>query len=168
MLEAAEGQSIEAVRSWAVRDGSALAGLALLLCVDGRVAALGEQPAGWSEIAAQDGQHQPGLAHLGLRLAEHLRTEPTLLATMSWIVRTLVIWPHELIAYTKLPQSTFRFRWESGRLRFYDLRPERFGMTDNRRDSLGRLGVDIGLLEWTPAGAIPTAEGRAFIAEVFG
>ena len=167
ILAATVGQSLEAARSWAVRDGSAVAGLALLLCVDARVTDMGKQPPGWSEITAQDGQHQPGLAHLSLRLAEHLQTHPTLLATMSWIVRTLVIWPHELIAYTKLPQSTFRFRWESGRLRFYDLRPERFGMTDNRRDSLGRLGADIGLLEWTAAGAVPTTEGRAFIAEVF-
>lgn len=168
MLAAADGRSLEALRSWAVRDGSAVAGLALFLCVDARVAALGEQPPGWSEIAAQDGLHQPGLAHLGLRLGEHLRAEPTVRATMSWIVRTLVIWPHELIAYSKLPQSTFRFRWESGRLRFYDLRPERFGMTDNRRDSLGRLGADVGLLDWTPTGAVPTADGRAFVDEVFG
>lgn len=168
VLEASNGRSLEDLRGWAVRDRSALAGLALLLAVDGRVSALGSQPPGWAEIAAQDGERQPGLAHLGLRIAEHLRTNPTVRATMSWIVRTLVLWPHELIAYSKLPQSTFRFRWESGRLRFYDLRPERFGLTDSRRDSLGRLGADIGLLDWTATGAVPTTEGRDFVAEVFG
>jgi hypothetical protein len=86
---------------------------------------------------------------------------------MRWVVRTLVLWPHELIAYSKLPESTFRFRWESGRLRFYDLRPERFLLTDIRRDALGRLAADVGLLEWTQTGAIPTADGRTFVAEVF-
>jgi hypothetical protein len=97
-----------------------------------------------------------------------LRTEPTVFETMRWIVRTIVLWPHELIAYSKLPQSTFRFRWESGRLRFYDLRPERFGLTDSRRDALGRLGADIGLLEWTDLGARPTSDGQGFVDEVFG
>lgn len=168
VLAAANGQSLEELRGWAVRDGSALAGLALLLAVDGRVSALNPQPPGWSEIAAQDGERQPGLAHLGMRLAEHMRADPTVRTTMSWIIRTLVLWPHELIAYSKLPQSTFRFRWESGRLRFYDLRPERFGMTDIRRDSLGRLAADIGLVDWTATGAIPTTEGSKFVAEVFG
>lgn len=168
ILAATGDMALEGVRDWAVRDGSAVAGLALILAVDGRVGAVGEPRAGWSEIAAQDGERQPGLAHMRLRLAAHLRADPTVRATMAWLARTFVIWPHELIAYSKLPESTFRFRWESGRLRFYDLRPERFGMTDNRRDSLGRLGADIGLLDWTPAGAQPTAEGRNFISEVFG
>ncbi|MBI3749069.1 MAG: hypothetical protein HY262_09540 [Chloroflexi bacterium] len=168
VLATANGRSLEELRGWAVRDGSAMAGLALLLAVDGRVSALGQQPPGWAEIASQDGERQPGLAHLGHRLAEHLRTDPTVRVTMSWIVRTLVLWPHELIAYSKLPQSTFRFRWESGRLRFYDLRPERFGMTDARRDALGRLGADVGLFDWTANGAVPTTEGRAFVTEVFG
>jgi hypothetical protein len=87
---------------------------------------------------------------------------------MGWLVRQWVLWPHEVIAYSKLPQSTFRFRWESGRLQFFDLRPERFGMTDIRRDALGRLGADMGLLDWTKSGAEPTAIGRAFVDEVYG
>ena len=167
ILAATRDMPLESVRDWAVRDGTAIAGLALMLAVDARVEAVGEPPAGWSEIAAQDAERQPGLAHLRLRLAAHLGTDPTIRQTMAWVARTLIIWPHELIAYSKLPESTFRFRWESGRLRFYDLRPERFGLTDNRRDSLTRLGADVGLLAWTPTGAVPTSAGRTLVAEVF-
>jgi hypothetical protein len=54
------------------------------------------------------------------------------------------------------------------RLRFFDLDPERFGLTDIRRDALGRLAADIGLLDWTLDGGVPTPAGSAMIAEVFG
>ena len=114
----------------------------------------------------QGGERQPGLAQLTTWLAEHLKTNPTVHDTMAWLVRAIVLWPHEAIAYSKLPELTFRFRWESGRLRFYDLRPERFGLTDIRRDPLGRLAADVGLLDWTPDGGVPTEIGRAFTAEV--
>lgn len=167
VVSAAAGYSLEELRGWALKDGSALAGLALILAVDARIEAMGKQPSGWSETADQDGERQPGLTHLRHLLAGHLNANPDLRTTMRWVVRTLVLWPHELIAYSKLPESTFRFRWESGRLRFYDLRPERFLLTDIRRDALGRLAADVGLLEWTQTGAIPTADGRTFVAEVF-
>jgi hypothetical protein len=165
---ASRGRSLEAIRSWAVRDGTAIAGLALILAIDDRVKMLGAPTPGWSEVASQDGERQPGVAHLRLRLAAHLATSPSVRSTMGWLVRQWVLWPHEVIAYSKLPQSTFRFRWESGRLQFFDLRPERFGMTDVRRDALGRLGADMGLLDWTQSGAVPTAIGRAFVDEVYG
>jgi len=167
VVSAAAGHSLEELRGWAVKDGSALAGLALILAVDARLEAMGKQPSGWSETADQDGERQPGLTQLRHWLAGHLKANPDLRTTMRWVVRTLVLWPHELIAYSKLPESTFRFRWESGRLRFYDLRPERFLLTDIRRDALGRLAADVGLLEWTQTGAVPTADGQAFVAEVF-
>ena len=167
VVSAAAGHSLEELHGWALKDGSALAGLALILAVDARISAMGKQPSGWSETADQDGERQPGLTHLRHWISGHLSANPDLRTTMRWAVRTLVLWPHELIAYSKLPESTFRFRWESGRLRFYDLRPERFLLTDIRRDALGRLAADVGLLEWTQTGAVPTADGRAFVAEVF-
>jgi hypothetical protein len=151
-----------------VGDGSALAGLGLLLAVEGRVRALGAPPLGWNEVAMQGGERQPGLAQLMAWLADHLTGEPTVHDTMAWLVRAIVIWPHEAIAYSKLPELTFRFRWESGRLRFFDLRPERFGLTDIRRDPLGRLAADVGLLTWTAEGAVPTEIGQAFTEQVLG
>lgn len=167
VVASTRGVPLEDVRAWSVADGRALAGLALILATDRRVEDRGEADPGWSESASQDGERQPGLTHFRLVLREHLRQRPTLAETMRWIVTTFVLWPHELIAYGKLPQSTFRFRWESGRLRFYDLAPERFGLTDIRRDPLARIGADIGLLAWTDSGAVPTEAGDAFVAEVF-
>ena len=38
---------------------------------------------------------------------------------LEWALKTFVLGPHEVIAYSKLPESTFRFCWEEGRLRFY-------------------------------------------------
>ena len=54
-----------------------------------------------------------------------------------------------------------------GRPRSRHLRPERFLLTDIRRDALGRLAADVGLLEWTQTGAVPTVDGRDFVDEVF-
>jgi hypothetical protein len=80
----------------------------------------------------------------------------------------LVIAPHEQVAYSKLPEFTFRFRWESGRLRFYPIGGDRFELADMRRESMSRLSRDIGL--WQPSGdeALLTEEGHRFVAEVFG
>ena len=164
--EAVADHSLEATRAWAVGDGSALAGLGLLLAVEGRVRALGAPPPGWNEVAMQGGERQPGLAQFTAWLAEHLKGEPTVHDTMAWLIRAIIIWPHEAIAYSKLPELTFRFRWESGRLRFFDLRPERFGLTDIRRDPLGRLAADVGLLTWTVEGAVPTEIGQNFAEQV--
>lgn len=167
MTSATSEQSLETIRAWAVADGTALAGLGLLLVVHERLRAMGPQPDGWAENALRDGARQPGLGRLMVWLTEHLKAEPTVTATIAWLVRELVIWPHEAIAYSKLPDSTFRFRWESGRLRFFDLDPNRFGLTDIRRDALGRLGADIGLLDWTLDGGRPTPAGTSLVADVF-
>lgn len=168
VLSASEREPLEHLRAWAIADGRAIAALAFLLAVRGRIGFLRDASAAWAEIAGQSGEHQPGLGRLMVRLDGHLVSEPTVRATMDWLVRTIVVWPHEAIAYSKLPEHTFRFRWESGRLRFYDLRPERFGLTNIRRDALSRLSADIGLVDWTPSGGTPTAIGNALVAEVFG
>ena len=167
ITEATAAQPLEDVRAWAIDEGSAVGGLALLFAVASRVRSLGEPAPGWNEVALQDGEHQPSLSRLLSWLDDHLATDPTLETTMGWLVRTLVLWPHEAIAYGKLPESTFRFRRELGRLRFYDLAPERFGLAEIRRDPLGRLAADVGFLDWTDAGGVPTELGRAFVAEVF-
>ena len=64
---------------------------------------------------------------------------------------------------------SLRFRWERGRLRFYDVGDDRFEPTDNRRTALARLSQDLGLWAAPLDGApILTAVGGQFIAEVFG
>ena len=129
--------SLEAARAWAVGDGSALAGLGLAPRPRGQASRARERrrPAG-TRSRCRVASASPGSPGSPPAIDGHLKADPTVHDTMAWLVRAIVLWPHEAIAYSKLPELTFRFRWESGRLRFYDLRPERFGLTDIRRDPL--------------------------------
>ncbi len=81
-----------------------------------------------------------------------------------------MIGPHEVIAYSKLPESTFRFCWEEGRLRFYPAGHDRFIASGARRSAMSSLCEDMGL--WTRANKdeIPhlTEVGTAFVTRVFG
>jgi hypothetical protein len=80
-----------------------------------------------------------------------------------------VIGPHEVIAYSKLPDSTFRFCWEEGRLRFYPAGHARFTVSGARRSAMSSLSQDMGL--WAAAGEDETPQltdaGRAFVDRVF-
>ncbi len=83
-------------------------------------------------------------------------------------MRSRVIAVHETVAYGKLPEFTFRFRWELGRLRFYDNNPDRFGLTDIRRDAIVRITEDLGLWKRDGNDAVVTTAGAAFVQGVFG
>jgi hypothetical protein len=106
-----------------------------------------------------------GFAYL---LEQHLTEQPTVAETMRWLTRRLLIAAHEQIAYSKLPDFTFRFRWESGRLRFYPIGGERFELADMRRESMSRISGDIGLWHLSGDAAWLTELGRQFVADVFG
>ena len=88
--------------------------------------------------------------------------------TLAWLTRRFVINAHEQIAYSKLPEFTFRFRWEDGRLRFYTLGLGRFHLADIRRSAMSQISEDVGL--WQQVGASPqlTPHGRQFIERTFG
>jgi hypothetical protein len=100
-------------------------------------------------------------------LEHHLADGPTVLDTFSWILAGLILRPHETIAYSKLPDFTFRFRSELGRLRFYD---HPFNWTiagDIRANTMAGLGADLGLWERATDSDVLTSEGSAFVDEVF-
>jgi hypothetical protein len=153
-----------------VRADTAIAGLALLLVLYRRLPETAVVPAAWSAIGGERSEHQPGLLRFGQRLREHLSTAPSVAETLAWIVRWYVLATHEAIAYSKLPNFTFRFRWERGRLRFYDLGLGRFDLTDMRHDAMSQLSRDLGLWEASATSARPglTGEGRRLVREVFG
>src|SRR5664279_2865768 len=89
--------------------------------------------------------------------------------TMWWLVERFVLQTHERIAYSKLPEFTFRFRWEEGLLRFFDLGVGRFPLASIRMRSFGLLSQDLGLWERDASGVAGiTSHGFAFLAEVFG
>ena len=76
---------------------------------------------------------------------------------------------HERIAYSKLPEFTFRFRWEDGLLRFYDLGTGRFPLAAIRDQSLAFLTWDLGMWDETGDDDQPAAltdRGATFVAEV--
>lgn len=168
-LQVAEAfHSLEELRSWIASRNTAAAGIVGLLNLRSLLPSPTEAPQGWLDVGRQGSWLQPALLDFAAQLDGHLASNPTFADTMQWIVHSRVIAVHESVAYGKLPEFTFRFRWELGRLRFYDNHPFRFGLTDIRRDAIVRISEDLGL--WTREGdeAVVTPAGAAFIGGVFG
>lgn len=71
----------------------------------------------------------------------------TIGALAHWLYAEYVIRQHQLVAFRKLPDDTFRFRYEEGGLRFFSdssLATD-FGFTDPRFDALGTTAHELGL-----------------------
>jgi hypothetical protein len=167
VTEAGARLSLEEIRAWAIGTSRALAGLAALCVLFSRLPRPETVPAQWSYIGWRQSNHQLGLLGLHHHIARLLEASPSLADLVPWLIRHCVVSAHERIAYSKLPEFTFRFRWEKGRLRFFDLDDERFGLADIRRDALTWLTADIGF--WTTVQDRPqlTALGREFVMQVF-
>ena len=122
---------------------------------------------GWLEIGAQSSERQPSFLRFLYLFDRHLEAQPTLAQTLVWLTRRFVISAHEQIAYSKLPEFTFRFRWEEGRLRFYTLGLGRFRLADIRREAMAQISEDVGF--WQSIQGVPelTPFGRHFIEQAF-
>ena len=124
-------------------------------------------PAGCSRPASGP----PGSRRWPTVLAElntHLAEEPTVADTLWWIVHRFIIGVHERIAYSKLPEHTFRFRWEDGRVRFFDNGVGRFPLAAIRNEPLAPLTRDLGFWDRDSDGdgaSSRHARAAAFIAE---
>jgi hypothetical protein len=160
--------SLEQLRAWAVSQGTAVAGLALALVLIARLPDRATASTEWAKIGLQHSDRQPSLLGFAHLVERHLAEQPTLAETVRWLTRRLLIAAHEQIAYSKLPDFTFRFRWESGRLRFYPIGGERFELADMRRESMSRISEDIGLWQLSGDTAWLTEQGHQFVADVFG
>ena len=114
---------LEDVRAWAVERGDTAAALVLLFALRSRLAPAGDLPVGWRRIGVQRSERQAGLLRTALTIESLLETDPTLGEVLISLVRRFVILAHEAAAYSKLPDFTFRFRHESGRLRFFPETP---------------------------------------------
>ena len=156
----------EELRAWAIGEETGAAGLVLLLATTGRLPERGSAPRAWAELGLQHSERQPSLLGFAMLVDQQLEHDPSLADLLAWLVRRFVVSAHEQTAYSKLPDFTFRFRWESGRLRFYPIGLGRFDLADMRRQSMSRLSEDIGL--WSEADGLPalTEEGRQFLHEV--
>ena len=165
---ASAGLSLEQLRAWTLSEGTAIAGLTLALVLISRLPDRETAPAGWAMIGLQHSDRQPSLLGFAHLVEQHLAAQPTLAETVRWLTRRLLIGAHEQIAYSKLPEFTFRFRWESGRLRFYPIGGERFELADMRRESMSRISADIGLWQLSGDTAWLTEQGHQFVTDVFG
>jgi hypothetical protein len=159
---------LEDLRGWVASRNTAVAGLVGLLRLRSYFSDPTTTPNGWRDIGTQGSWLQPSVLAFAAMLDDHLASNPTVADTMEWLVHGRIIGVHETVAYGKLPDFTFRFRWELGRLRFYDNDPHRFGLTDVRRDAVVRISEDLGL--WTREDGEPALSpaGTSFVQELFG
>lgn len=158
--------AMETLRDVTQRLDSATSGLVVLLELTRR--AKERTGIGWRHATRVTSTWQPSLADVLDALDAHLESEPTINDTLWWLVSSFVLPIHERIAYSKLPEFTFRFRWEDGLLRFYDLGIGRFPLAGIRHESLGSLTWDLALWGIPDDDGSPalTARGAAFINEV--
>jgi hypothetical protein len=170
VLRAGEGLHWEDIRIWTEQQNTAMSGLAALLWFEAHTPQAGSMLGPWEWVARQDSDHQSGFLRTITAIRGELATEPALGDALEWALRTFVLGPHEVIAYSKLPESTFRFCWEEGRLRFYPTGHDRFRASGARRNALSSLSEDIGFWQRVGDDEEPelTADGRAFITRVFG
>ncbi|WP_182113844.1 MULTISPECIES: hypothetical protein [unclassified Actinotalea] len=159
--------SLESLRAATVELNTASSGLIVLLELHRR--AYGRADPGWTQTATVRSAWQPSVVDVLAALHTHLAEGPTVADTLWYLVQRYVIRVHERIAYSKLPEDTFRFRWEDGRMRFYDNGIGRFPLAAIRKDPLALISLDLGLCTRSDSDeAQLTARGTAFIAEVFG
>jgi hypothetical protein len=158
---------LEALRCWTVATDTASSGLITVLELDRRATAYHGH--GWQLASGVRSAWQPSLSSVLEGLHSHTGTGATTADTLWWLVEHFILQVHERIAYSKLPEFTFRFRWEEGLLRFFDLGVGRFPLASIRMRAFGLLSNDLGFWE---RGADDVAalspHGSAFLAEVFG
>lgn len=170
LLEAVRGPraQLSDFDSWARDERTPIAALALMLATYARLPQATTVDSGWIDVGRVNGEHQPGLMRMAQMLEGHLADRPTLGESLWWAVRTFVLRPHEDVAQMKLPEFTFRFRTEAGRLRFYPLRFDMPGLGDIRSQALSILSEDLGYCRRTNSGQRVTPAGTALVAEIFG
>jgi hypothetical protein len=158
---------LEDLRELTSRLNTATSGVVVLLELTRRM----EQRSGvgWEQATRIASGWQPSIASVAVGLRTHLQSNPTVQDTLWWLVSRFVLPVHERIAYSKLPEFTFRFRWEDGLLRFYDLGTGRFPLAAIRDQPLALLTWDLGLWNETGDDAQPatlTDRGADFVQEV--
>ena len=145
---------------------TATSGLVALL--ESRRRAARRDGPGWRITSHLGSAWQPSLAEVLRSLDEHLAGAPTVADTMWWLVHRYIVNVHERIAYSKLPEHTFRFRWEEGRVPFYDNGTSRFPLAAIRWDPLTNLTRDLNLWTFDGSGVKVSSRGQEFIDEVLG
>ena len=156
---------LESIREWTHVTDSAMSGLVTILELARRMGS--RSGPGWQTSTHMASVWQPSVAAVVAGLQAHLAQDPTLGETMWWVVSHFVLPVHEHIAYSKLPEMTFRFRWVDGLLTFYDHGIGRFPLAAVRDEPLASLTRDLGFWADHPdTPATLTDSGRQFIDQV--
>lgn len=120
----------------------------------------------WTDTLGIASAWQPSVRDALSGLDQRLASGEPPADTLWWLLDVFVVGTHERIAYSKLPDNTFRFRWEEGLLRFFDNGAHRFPLASVRHWPLTRLTFDLGLWENRDEPKL-SVRGAAFIHEVF-
>ena len=102
--------NLEALRRWTVSTDTATSGFMVVLEFDRRAAK--HHGHGWRLASRARSAWQPSIASVREGLRSHIAEGATAADTLWWLVERFVLPIHERIAYSKLPEFTFRFRWE--------------------------------------------------------
>jgi hypothetical protein len=158
---------LEELRSYTKEADTAVSGVIVLLELSRR--ARDRHGDGWGQALTIGSAWQPSLARVLNGLDAHLATDPTIGDTLWWLVTRFILSVHQNIAYSKLPEFTFRFRWQEGLLHFYDTGIGRFPLASIRNEPLAQLTQDLGFWTRTSQG-LPalTARGTQFVEDVLG
>lgn len=160
--------ALEDLRATTEHLDSAASGLIVILELYRRASARADP--GWLSATGVRSAWQQSLSWVMRDIAAHLATNPSVGETLWWILQSYVLSVHERIAYSKLPENTFRFRWEEGRVRFYGNGLGRFTLAAIRHEPLTRITWDLALWDYdtsdasSPQAAL-TPRGRRFIQE---
>jgi hypothetical protein len=157
----------EVISRWTVETGSALSGLLAVLALCSVLPALDDVPQGWQDVGLQQSREQPGLLRTKAAMDELIASGATLADAMEHIVRRCILQAHEMIAYSKLPDFTFRFRWENARLRFFDNGVERPNIAGARWWPISLISEDLDLFRREEASIVLTDAGRTLVKEAF-
>ena len=155
----------EHLRRLVAEADTATVGLAALAALPALVGS--RDTIGWRQATSVASAWQPSVTQVAAEIEAHLARRPTVHETMHWAVRRLILMPHERIAYSKLPEFTFRFRAGPAGLRFYDLDHGRFILAGIRHPALGTLTQDLGYWQTSDDGPPEVTErGRDFVQDV--
>lgn len=159
--------SPEAISRWNIEVSTARSGLLTLFALCSGLPPSEDSPKGWQEVGLQQSREQPGLLRSAAAINELVASGATLADTMEHLVRRYILQAHEMIAYSKLPDFTFRFRWENARLRFFDNGVERATIAGARWWPTSLISGDVDLFRREGESVILTAAGRALVEETF-
>ena len=98
---------LEQLRELTSRLDTAASGLVVLLKLARRMER--RSGIGWEQASNIGSGWQPPIAAVAAGLRTHLAGHPAIADTLWWLVSRFVVPVHERIAYSKMPEFTFRF-----------------------------------------------------------